>query len=114
MTTTIPSPISTPSSSTESESLYDVLQKVGVYNITTFMKRLGINPENVGSQGKNNNGQPPQQTSENMRKNAMELLRLMGLAEKEEYAALLEKICLQGKDMLGEMSKTTITAAPTF
>jgi hypothetical protein len=36
----------------------------------------------------------------------------MGLSEKAECACMIEKICLQGKEMLGEISKTSIASAP--
>jgi hypothetical protein len=125
-------------SESELDNLYDALQKVGVYNITTLAKRLGFaddeelqdnevdfteNKEpkiashskiDSESPKKNTDFEAPKKTADNqVRNNAKILLRLMGLDDNDDCVSMLENICIQGKEMLGEMSSTTITSAPT-
>jgi hypothetical protein len=112
----------------QTESLYSALQRVGVYNITTLMKRLDISVKDekaAGTPGPTNlPTAPTSPTSETytatprisqvdkVHTNATQLLKLMGLSTNVECTSMIEKICLQGKEMLGEIAKPTLTSAP--
>jgi hypothetical protein len=97
---------------TEQEKLYDALKRVGVYNITTLVRRLNLPAKEALSQEENKLLLSSSKPRSDVRQNAKELLKLMGLNDSDECAATLEKICLQGREMLGEISKPTITSAP--
>jgi hypothetical protein len=87
------------------ETLYEALNAIGIGNVTTLVNRLGLQPKSMESPQNGKNGAVPEHSE------AMKLIRLMGMDEKEEYASLLEKIAIQGRYMLGEVSKPTITSA---
>ena len=88
-------------------TLYQAMRAIGIGNVTTLVNRLGLS---VKVSEKAANYAEPNQEYTYVR--ARELLRLMGLSDKDECARLLVKIGLQGRDMLGEMAKPTITSTP--
>lgn len=102
----------------EGETLYCALLNVGVCNITTLSKRLELQSSADESKPPSEKVaevaadiKEPDSIDDRVRKNSIQLLKLMGLSEASECACLLEKICVQGKEMLGEISKPTIASA---
>jgi hypothetical protein len=102
------------------DTLYCSLQKIGIYNITTLMKRLEIpssteptptQPSQEANTHEKKISEPHSNSKGKIRENSLQLLKLMGLSQDGACADLLEKICLQGKEMLGEISKPTIASA---
>jgi hypothetical protein len=109
------------------ETLYSALQRVGVYNITTLMKRLDISGKDEKAAETQSSTIPTTSTSpksetyaatpqisqmDKVHTNATQLLKLMGLSTSVECVSMIEKICAQGKEMLGEVAKRTITSLP--
>jgi hypothetical protein len=91
------------------QTLFDALKEIGIYNITTLANRLGMPKADSASEPAPSNSKdsiPPEVVR------AKELLAMMGLDDKTENASFLVKIYQQGREMLGEVSKKTITVAP--
>jgi len=101
----------------EVETLYKALKNIGITSVTTLINRLGIlrEGETAPEKGISTKGEtaPEKGKEETYHENAKNLLKLMKLDEtRPETVMLLEKIGLQGRDMLGEIPKPTIASAP--
>lgn len=88
----------------EEERLYDALSKVGINNVTTLATRLRCrrSTKDEEEKGAEEYVIDPKFTGH--------LVKLLGWKEKDEYTYLLNRICIEGKTMLGQLTEPSITA----
>jgi hypothetical protein len=86
------------------ETLYDALSNVGINNITTLASRLKCRRHTREEKEKENEEYVTDTKSTSL------LVKTLGWKDNEEYRYLLERICVQGKKMLGDPTQTSITA----
>lgn len=99
------------------ETLYDKLVSVGISNITSLAVRLDCTRETFRASDVQLKVSDVQRGESDVwyfvdpsSEAVGNLVKLLNWEDKEEYRFLLSKICIQGKNTLGEISKPSITA----
>ena len=86
------------------KTLYDSLSNVGINNVTSLASHLKCRRPTKDEKKKENEEYVTDTKSTSL------LVKTLGWKDNEEYRYLLERICIQGKIMLGDPTQTSITA----